>query len=99
MARKPSKNDRTCKEMTDLLLGYVNNELGTPGMENFEKHLKICPDCVSFLNTYKTTIRTTQHVPVAKMPATVQDKLLAYIRKQAKKIAGLVMFIVGHLTA
>lgn len=85
--------------MTDLILGYVNDQLSRAAKQEFERHLKICPDCVSFLNTYKKTIRTTQQIPVAKMPSKVQDKLLAYIRKQAKKIAGLVMFIVGHLTA
>src|SRR5262245_36699050 len=45
--------NKTCKEITDLLFGYLDNTLSRSVMRDFQRHLRVCPDCVSFLNTYK----------------------------------------------
>ncbi|MBI2090430.1 MAG: zf-HC2 domain-containing protein [Deltaproteobacteria bacterium] len=50
----------TCKEATSLLLDYLAGTLPPKVKRAFERHLSICPDCVSFLKTYQKTIRLTQ---------------------------------------
>ncbi len=49
-----------CKEITDLMLDYVMGQLDPKAASAFEKHLRLCPDCHSFLNTYKKTVYLTR---------------------------------------
>jgi hypothetical protein len=35
----------------------------------FEEHLRACPDCVSFLNTYKKTLELAKSFLAADAPA------------------------------
>ena len=47
----------TCEEVITFLLGYLSNEL-TPNKEHeFERHLAVCPSCVSYIKTYQTTVK------------------------------------------
>lgn len=80
--------DKTCKEISDLLLDYVNDSLKPPLKHRFDRHLKICPDCVSFLNTYRKTIGTTQTVPVEALPEKVRANMLAFLRQRVRKLRG-----------
>ncbi|MBI2359407.1 MAG: zf-HC2 domain-containing protein [Deltaproteobacteria bacterium] len=49
-----------CKDATSLLLDYLAGTLPPKVKRAFERHLSICPDCVSFLNTYKKTLQLAQ---------------------------------------
>lgn len=55
-------NVTTCKDATSLILEYLNGDLNEDDNHNFEKHLRDCPDCVAFLNTYKKTIELTNQL-------------------------------------
>jgi hypothetical protein len=79
--------NRTCKEMTDLIFGYLNNTLSRSVMRDFQRHLRICPDCVNFLNTYKKTVTTSRSLRPEEMPAIVRDNILAFLRKRIRKNA------------
>jgi anti-sigma factor RsiW len=46
----------TCKKATSLIGAYVRANLSPEMNLLFEEHLRACPDCVSFLSTYKKTI-------------------------------------------
>lgn len=50
----------TCRDASDLILDYINRELNPCTRIAFDEHLKNCPDCVSFLNTYKKTVELTK---------------------------------------
>lgn len=58
IASKPKKRkiDLNCEKTTSLLMDYIEEELDPEVSIEFEKHLRICLDCVAFLNTYKKTI-------------------------------------------
>ena len=47
----------TCEALLDFLDDYVEGRLTSPGRECFEEHLARCPDCVSYLNGYRGTMR------------------------------------------
>lgn len=57
---KPVKDDITCKQATSLIMDYLTGELDSETTSAFEKHLKACQDCLTFLNTYKKTIQLTR---------------------------------------
>ncbi|MBL8879086.1 MAG: zf-HC2 domain-containing protein [Phycisphaerales bacterium] len=46
----------TCKELADFLADYVSNELRPEQLAEFERHMRVCPPCVAYLNTYRQTI-------------------------------------------
>jgi hypothetical protein len=86
-ARKaPAKTltNKTCKQMTELVYDYLRDALGPRVKRDFKKHLAICLDCVSFLNTYKKTVQITRSVRVEDMPAKVRDNILAFLRRRAR---------------
>jgi anti-sigma factor RsiW len=46
----------TCREFVDFLLGYVSGELPAGQRAVFEEHLCECPDCTTYLRTYRQTV-------------------------------------------
>jgi hypothetical protein len=79
--------NKTCKEITDLIFGYLNNTLSRSVMRDFQRHLRVCPDCANFLNTYKKTMTTSRSLRPEGMPAIVRDNILDFLRKRIRKSA------------
>ena len=52
----------TCKECTDFLVDYLDGELEEATEKAFERHLKLCPPCVGYLESYKKTIALGRRV-------------------------------------
>ena len=47
----------TCRELVDFVIGYLDGTLSPEESAVFEEHLRVCPPCVDYLNTYRQTIR------------------------------------------
>jgi len=66
----------TCKDEVALIADYLSGRLDPLVIAAFEKHLKDCPDCTAFLNTYKKTIEVTKAFlrinPVKIWPASLK---------------------------
>ena len=73
--------------MTDLVFGYLNNTLSGSVTRDFRRHLRVCPDCVNFLNTYKKTVTTSRSLRPEDMPAIVRQNILGFLRKRIRKNA------------
>jgi anti-sigma factor RsiW len=86
-SRDQALADRTCKQISALLMDYVSNRLNPTIKQAFEQHLSICPDCVSFVNTYKKTMAATGSVRVPRLPAKLRQNVLAFLRKKMRQIA------------
>jgi len=88
-ARKAAKvsTNKTCKEMTDLIFGYLKDTLNGTVKRDFKRHLRICPDCVNFLNTYKKTAATSASLPPEAIPAKVRENILEFLRSRIRKRA------------
>ena len=76
---------KSCKQITDLVLDYLNDKLRPAVKRDFERHLRICPDCVHFLNTYKKTVSVTGTVRSEEIPAAVKDSIVGFLRKRMRK--------------
>jgi anti-sigma factor RsiW len=46
----------SCREVSEFLLAYLEKELGVEERAEFERHLKLCPPCVHYLDGYKETV-------------------------------------------
>jgi Putative zinc-finger len=86
-ARKAAKvlTNKTCKEITALISGYVNDQLSPGVKRNFQRHLRICPDCVNFLNTYKKTADVTRSVSPEEIPPRIRENILDFLRGRMRK--------------
>jgi hypothetical protein len=76
---------KSCKQIADLVLDYLNDNLMPNVKRDFQRHLRICPDCVHFLNTYKKTVSATRTVRPAEIPAKVKNNILDFLRKRTRK--------------
>ena len=47
----------TCRELIEFLADYLDGELPADQRGQFDLHLDICPDCVSYLRTYRESIK------------------------------------------
>lgn len=97
--RSSTPTDRTCDQMTALVLGYLTGTLSATVKRDFEHHLTICPDCVNFLNTYKKTVVATKSVERSDIPAPVRDSILSFLRKRIRRIGAFVIFILTQYAA
>jgi hypothetical protein len=77
---------RTCKQITDLVYGYLNDTLSPTVKRDFQQHLRVCPDCVSFLNTYKKTMGITRSLRAEDMPFKVRKNILDFLRRRVRKV-------------
>ena len=87
-ARKaPAKvsTNKTCKEITDLIFGYLNDTLRPAVKRDFQRHLRICPDCVNFLKTYKKTAATSASLPPEAIPTRLRENILEFLRSRVHK--------------
>lgn len=80
--KRPTKE--TCKRIAALLLAYINDELSPRCKRDFQHHLKICPDCVNFLKTYKKTIQATRTLYPEEIPSKVRDNIWQFIRRKLR---------------
>src|SRR5438309_6925057 len=85
--------DKTCDQVTALVLGYLTDNLSASVRREFEQHLTICPDCMNFLNTYKKTVAVTKSVNQREIPAYVRDNILIFLRKRIRRIGALVIYV------
>jgi predicted anti-sigma-YlaC factor YlaD len=49
--------DMSCREFVEFLMSYLDGELAADSHRVFEEHMQLCPPCVSFLDTYRDSIR------------------------------------------
>jgi len=47
----------TCRECAEFLMEYLEGGLGDAEREVFDAHLRACPPCVTYLDTYRETVR------------------------------------------
>lgn len=66
----------TCRELVDLLVDYIGNELHVDTMKTVEVHLSSCKDCVILTETYRHTIRLARALPKCeKLPDAFEERL------------------------
>ena len=72
----------TCREFDEFILDYLGGELPVEIQGEFEKHLSVCPPCVTFLETYQKTMEIGHAVcthPEDTVPAEVPEELIRAI--------------------
>ena len=72
----------TCKEFVEFLISYIDGNLSTAPRAVFEEHMRLCPPCGVYLDTYRDTIRLGKFAcreDEAAPPADVPEELIQAI--------------------
>jgi anti-sigma factor RsiW len=82
----------TCRDFVDFLSDYVEGEIGGTDRECFEAHLVECPDCVTYLATFRETLRLGRawggedgDVPLADAPRELVAAVLEARRRATRR--------------
>ncbi len=73
-----------CQQITDLILDYLTGELHSDTAAEFEEHLRICPDCVAFMNTYKKTVEVTRSLRCEDIPTEMEKRVRRVLEEKIK---------------
>ena len=69
----------TCQEFVDFIVGYLEGETREPERRVFESHLRMCPPCLAYLDSYKDTIalgKSACSEPDGPVPEHVPEQLV-----------------------
>lgn len=72
----------TCREFIDFLLEYLSGGFSPNERTEFELHLAECPDCVTYLRSYRETVHLSKAAfadPEAPVPDDVPEELVQAI--------------------
>jgi len=74
----------TCRQITALILDYVNGELDAETALALKEHLRKCPDCIAFLATYQKTIQATRSLPYESLPLGMRTRVRQFLQAKIK---------------
>jgi anti-sigma factor RsiW len=71
----------TCRELVGFIADYLDGSLPSAMRHEFERHLKVCPSCVAYLEGYKESVRLGKlAMKPTEDPAPVPESLVKAIR-------------------
>ena len=79
----------TCKEYVEFIQRLLDGELSEVERNEFDAHMGICPSCIDYLESIKTTRKCCKGLceeTGGELPADVPEQLIQAILK-AKKAA------------
>ena len=72
----------TCREFVEFLMDYLDGSLPSDQCDTFESHMGECPQCVTYLDTYRETVRLGKELlcpPDGSIPEEVPSDLVEAI--------------------
>jgi anti-sigma factor RsiW len=69
----------TCRDCVELLMEFLNEELDAEVCERIRVHLKECPPCVAYVESYQITVELTRRLP-RSLPPDVEQRLREALR-------------------
>ena len=79
----------TCQRVTAMIRDYLAGELAPEIAAALQEHLRDCPDCTAFINTYRRTTRRTtqalQSIRYEDIPAEMQSRVRQFLRAKSKR--------------
>ena len=70
----------SCKELVDLVMGYLDGSLAPEISKEFGMHIKGCTDSYAFLDTYKKTVSLSHKLSCEEIPYELKNRLSVLLR-------------------
>ena len=65
----------TCRELAELLFDFASGQLPPEHRGQVEQHLRLCPSCVAYVESYRLTIRMTRRLGRPPLPHRLTQRL------------------------
>jgi hypothetical protein len=78
----------TCRQFIEFLLEYIEERLSAEEQERFDAHLRICPDCRTYLETYGKTVELARLAESDSVPPDVPEDLIQAILRSRTRANG-----------
>ena len=78
---------KSCQECIDFIVDYLDGRMAEEEQRHFEDHLRRCPPCISYLDSYRETIRLAREAGrETPAPPQVPEALICAILATRKKL-------------
>jgi len=76
-----------CREFTEFMMAYLERELPKAQRTSFEEHIRDCPPCLAYLDSYKETVALGKRVCELEdeAPADVPEPLIQAILRARER--------------
>jgi hypothetical protein len=61
--RKRTLRDFDCNELKENCSEYIEQQMEAERVTQFEQHMEDCPDCGTFVKTFRATVMTMRTLP------------------------------------
>ena len=71
-----------CREFVEFLMDYLDESLADGVRQTFDQHIRDCPGCGTYLDTYRETVKLGKELcddPEADVPEDVPERLVSAI--------------------
>jgi anti-sigma factor RsiW len=75
----------TCRELAELLIEFIADELPGDRKQHVEQHLGRCPPCLAYLETYRAVIRLTRRLPCHPPPPELMQRLRVALKDMPRE--------------
>ncbi len=66
----------SCKDLIEVVMDYLDGELGAEELDELEEHLETCSNCATLVGTLRKTIQLSrQAAEGSELPADVRRRL------------------------
>jgi anti-sigma factor RsiW len=70
----------TCRELVELVTGYLEDGLSEEDRDRFARHLEACDPCVHYIEQFRLTVAAAGRIEEGDLDPAVRDDLLAAFR-------------------
>ena len=79
-------DEMTCQALIlEFLFEYEERTMPEEDRLEFEKHVSLCPPCVTFLSTYRATGKTLKMLKPGDIPPTLADTVIAFVKARRER--------------
>ncbi len=75
----------TCRQLVELLIDFVDNQLPAELRECVDHHLRDCSSCVAYVESYRWIVQLTRQLPCAPLPLELQALLQGILKEKGKE--------------
>jgi len=79
----------SCREITELLIDYVEGDLPETRMITMQQHICGCVPCAYYLETYHATIEATHALPDEPLPPEFEARLRQVLESWQAESSGV----------